>query len=336
MTPLICGGTLALFLAMTTNPHAEEWSVAGKLLGKNGKRAEDISGIACSGGLGYPRECLVIDDETQFAQWVTLPERGRLVAGATLPLVDDTFEGKPVELDGEGAAFADGSFFVIGSFGSPRSADGALDEEGAARLAADSHAFRLTPYAEGVSVTDSNALREWILADADLRPSADRPLAMNGLTVEGIAVVADTAYVGFRGPVVESSERAVLMELPIAKFFREPGAAPATHFLALGTGRGIRDLSPVGDELLILAGPVLDTDAGDAAPNAYSLYRWDPRMAEGPARVFDIPTFTHGSDRTPDKPEAIVPIEISSGTLTVLILFDGPDEGAPRAFAFPW
>lgn len=325
-----------LILPMTVASAAEEWRVEGKLLGKNDKKAEDISGIACSGALGYPRACLVIDDETQFAQWVTIPERGKLVAGAILPLIDYEFDGKAVELDGEGAAYGDGSFFVIGSFGSARDDDGSLDEEGAAHLKADSHVFRITPFAEGVSVTDSNALRSVILADADLRPFADQPLARNGLTIEGVAVIADVAYVGFRGPVLEANQRAVLLELPTAKLFGDLAGVAEMHVLPLGPGRGVRDLSPVGEELLILAGPVLDTDVGDAAPNAYSLYRWDPRSAENPTRVLDIPTFTHGSNQTPDKPEAILPLELANGELSVLIVFDGPDEGAPRAFAFPW
>lgn len=327
---------IGLISAMTAAFAAEEWSVEGKLLGKNDKKAEDISGIACSGALGYPRACLVIDDETQFAQWVTMPERGKLVAGDILPLIDDEFDGKAVELDGEGAAYADGSFFVIGSFGSARNDGGSLDDEGAARLRADSHAFRITPVAEGVSVTDSNALRSLILANADLRPFADELLARNGLTIEGIAVIADAAYVGFRGPVLEADQGAVLLELPTAKLFGDLAGAAETHVLPLGPGRGVRDLSPVGEELLILAGPVFDTDVGDAAPNAYSLYRWDPHSAENPTRVLDISTFTHGADQTPDKPEAILPLELANGELSVLILFDGPDEGAPRAFAFPW
>lgn len=334
MKPLICAAIL--LLATTAGLHAQDWTVAKKLVGKDGRKAEDVSGIACSGELGYPRDCLVIDDETQAAQWVSLPEPGRIVAGAPIPLIDDRFDGKPVELDGEGAAFAGGSFFVIGSFGSPRETDGPLDEKDTARLAADSHVFRLTPHAEGVSVTDSNALRQRILADADLRPFADHPLADNGLTVEGIAVAGGTAYVGFRGPVLQAGERAVVMELTTATLFGEPGAAPTTRLVALGTGRGVRDLSPVGDDLLILAGPMLNTDAASAAPNAYSLYRWNPGAADDPVHLFDLPAFTHGPDQKPDKPEAVVPLEMSSGTLTVLVLFDGPKEGAPRSFSFPW
>ena len=325
----------SLIIGLAANSQAAEWPVSGKLEGKDGKKAEDVSGIACSGALEFPRDCLVIDDETQFAQWARL-ERGKLVVGENLPLIDDELDGKAVELDGEAAAYGDGSFFVIGSFGSARSANGGEADESAARLKADSHVFRLTPTAEGLSITDSNALRALILADADLRPFADQPLAENGLTVEGLAIVAGTAFVGFRGPVLDSNERAVILELPTTMLFGDQTGLAETRKIRLGTGRGIRDLSPVGDELLVLAGPVVDTDASDAAPGAYRLYRWDPRVEADPLSVFEIPTFTHGSADTPDKPEAVLPLEIADGKLTALILFDGPDEGGPRTFSFDW
>ena len=49
------------------------------------------------------------------------PEGPRIVPGELLPLIAGFFDEEPVELDGEGAAFADGAFYVTGSFGQPRS-----------------------------------------------------------------------------------------------------------------------------------------------------------------------------------------------------------------------
>ena len=46
------------------------------LVGKEGKEAEDVSGIACAPEADGARLCLLIDDEVQFAQWVTLKDRG--------------------------------------------------------------------------------------------------------------------------------------------------------------------------------------------------------------------------------------------------------------------
>ncbi len=186
------------------------------------------------------------------------------------------------------------------SSGAARSANGGEADESAARLKADSHVFRLTPTAEDFSITDFDALRALILADADLRPFADQPLAENGLTVEGLAVVSGTAFVGFRGPVLDSNERAVILELPTTMLFgdenrpwrrraksaSEPGAAFATCRL---WGMSFW-FSP---DRLSIPMPVM------LLRNAYRLYRWDPQAEADPLAVFEIPTFTHGSADTP-------------------------------------
>lgn len=314
----------------------EEWSVSGRLEGEEDERAEDVSGIACSSL--PPRDCLVIDDETQSAQWVTV-EPGRLIAGESIRLIDDmSEEGEPIELDGEAAAFGDGSFFVIGSFGSARRPNGGADN---ARIEAGSRVFQITPTPGEPLIDESGALRDLILADPDLKPFADQPLADNGLTVEGLAVIGETSFVGFRGPLLEGEERAAVLQLPTAMLFGAGDGEATMRRLPLGSGRGVRDLSVVGEELLVLAGPMRDTDEGDAAPDAYSVYRWDPSLPDPDSTdemqpVLHVPGFRHGSDDTRDKPEAIAPLDLDQGMLTALILFDGPKEGAPRSFSFNW
>ena len=94
--------------------NGRKWDVKGDLVGKKDKVSEDLSGIACATASGFPRTCLVIDDELQSAQIVTLTD-GALMAGRSISLINDTFDGKPMELDGEGVAYADGYFYVIGS-----------------------------------------------------------------------------------------------------------------------------------------------------------------------------------------------------------------------------
>jgi hypothetical protein len=104
----------------------ETWPVRGKLQGKNGKKSKDVSGIDCATARGFPRAGLVIDDNMQEAQFVTVKD-GEIVAGEMIPLIDNSFEGKPLELDGESVAYADGFFYVIGSHGHPRDSDHRLD-----------------------------------------------------------------------------------------------------------------------------------------------------------------------------------------------------------------
>ena len=104
----------------------ETWPVRGKLQGKKGKKSKDLSGVDCTTAKGSPRAGLVIDDNMQEAQFVTVKD-GEIVAGDMIALIDNSFEGKPLELDGEGVAYADGFFYVIGSHGHPRDSDHRLD-----------------------------------------------------------------------------------------------------------------------------------------------------------------------------------------------------------------
>ena len=61
----------------------------------------------------------MIDDELQSAQFVVVDD-GELRAGSSLPLIANEHDNKPLELDGEGVAYFDGAFYVIGSHGHPR------------------------------------------------------------------------------------------------------------------------------------------------------------------------------------------------------------------------
>src|SRR5204863_8673733 len=114
---LVAAALIAMFFstyALARDVTVENWLAKGKIIGKNDKKSEDISGIACSSDTGFPRTCLVIDDNIQSAQAVTL-KNGELEAGQMIPLISDTFDGSPLELDGEGVAYASGLFYVLGS-----------------------------------------------------------------------------------------------------------------------------------------------------------------------------------------------------------------------------
>src|SRR5690349_18492938 len=75
---------------------AKEWTLDRHLAGRHGegKPSVDISGIACATNKGFPRTCLVIDDELQAAQVVKLTD-GRIEAGRLIPLIYDKLEGEP-------------------------------------------------------------------------------------------------------------------------------------------------------------------------------------------------------------------------------------------------
>src|SRR5262249_30967427 len=244
---------------------SEAWPVKHRLVGKHGAKSLDISGIACTTPDGFPRSCVVIDDNSQKAQFVRLKD-GELVAGETFKLIDNSFSGERLELDGEGVAFANGFYYVMGSHGHPRDKKHKLDpirdaEEIAARIAASSQIIRFKPDEQNSAAKDlqrTARLRDIIAAEPALAPFRDTRLEKNGLTIEGVAITADqTMLVGFRGPVLDNSQ-AVILAVGINTLFDGSATDHDIFRLPLGEGRGIRDLAMLGNSVLILAGPVAD------------------------------------------------------------------------------
>lgn len=315
--------------AVQPSPAAADgaWPVKNKLIGKDGGKSKDISGIACATTDRFPRSCLVIDDNLQDAQFIELTD-GKLIAGSTMKLIDNTFKDKALELDGEGIAFSKGEYryyYVIGSHGHPRDKDRELDPEKdaekiRARIAASSQIVRFrTTGVEGnaAALERTGQLREVIAAEPALRDFMDVRLEKNGLTIEGVAIKGDrTLLAGFRGPVL-NGKCAVVLSVEVASLF---GQAKTTdhrlHRLPLGDGRGVRDLASFGDRILVLAGPAAD------GPGSYAVYAWDG-ASESVELLKDLPFDPKR------KPEGLLPLDKTATGLRVLILFDGDKEGAP-------
>jgi len=308
----------------------DEWPVKNKLIGKDGGRSKDVSGIACTTARGFPRSCLVIDDNVQAAQFVELTD-GKLIAGNTVKLIDNKFNGEALELDGEGVAFAKGFYYVMGSHGYPRDKKGKLDpkddaDEIRARISASSQIVRFRTTGEDGNASEIKStprLREIIAAEAALVPFMDQRLEENGLTIEGVTIKNDrTLLAGFRGPVLDGS-RAVVLSVGIDVLFGGSGSEHRLFRLPLGDDRGVRDLAGFEDGILILAGPVAD------GPGAYAIYSWDAE-SENVQRLAELSSF----DPT-RKPEGILPLNKTPSGLRVLILFDGDKEGAPTPILIP-
>ena len=92
MRTVALGAVTAIFTGSALAQNGAVWPVEGNLVGKikNGeeKKAKDVSGIACMETSGFPRHCLIVDDNTQIAQSVTLHD-GRIVAGKTIRLIKE-------------------------------------------------------------------------------------------------------------------------------------------------------------------------------------------------------------------------------------------------------
>jgi hypothetical protein len=329
----------ACWLALSPSWAANDgvWDVKKTLFSKKGNKSTNISGIACTGD-GLPRTCMVIDDNMQAAQFVTVRE-GELKAGHTVRLIRDKFDGDLLELDGEGVAYENGSFYVIGSHGHPRDEDHTLDpianaDEIAARIAASSQIVRIrlkSQEREELGEDDvrdverSSKLRRMIAAQRDLQPFVDRRLENNGLTIEGVAVVGGRLYAGFRGPSLDEG-MSPLLSVRLDSIFGDAPAEPILNKLPLGAGRGVRDLSAFEQGLLVLAGPTAD-DKG-----AYTVHWWSP-VTRKTQFLTDI-TEAAGAGKH-SKPEAILALDKTSSGLRVLILSDGEKEGAPRPIVVP-
>lgn len=308
----------------------ETWPVRGKVLGKKNKKSEDLSGIACAAQQGFPRPCLVIDDEIQKAQFVTVND-GEVLAGGAIALIDNTFKDKPLELDGEGVSYADGFYYVIGSHGHPRDADQKLDpiEDAAkiaARIAAVSQIMRFRSDGDGAAsaVERTAKLRAMIAQVPELSASVDRRLENNGLTIEGIAVRRGRILAGFRGPLLGGG-RAAVLSVAVGSVFGNAPPDAKLHQLPLG-GAGIRDLATYRDGVLVLAGPV----ASDPGP--YAIYWWDGN-SDNVKLLTDLAEVVGHSEE--GEAEGLLALDESASGLRVLILFDGEKEGAPVAITIP-
>jgi hypothetical protein len=323
---LVCTPLLHTFSAA-----ADEavWAVKGKLLGKQDKKSKDVSGMACASDVGFPRRCLVIDDESQSAQFVTLHD-GEIVAGPSVQLINDAFEAKTLELDGEGVAYAHGFFYVIGSHGHPRDKDHQLDphKDAAkikAKITASSQVIRIAADSgtDNPTIQRTPRLKGLLVAQDILAPFVDKRLeqATNGVTIEGVAVRENRLFAGFRGPSMHNDQAVILSVTTGALFENEP-PDPQLHVLPLGEGRGVRDLARFGKGLLVLAGPT----AGEGGQ--YAIYWWD---GSGKTVTLLKNLDEYHEDGEALKAEAIVPLGLTGSGLRVLVLFDGAKEGGPRA-----
>lgn len=318
----------SLAQAATLSPE-QRFRTNGDFTGKKpGKVAHDVSGLACMPLASGAQRCLLINDESAFAQFAEIAEN-RITPGAALPLIGTEASpavlgtapqnicktaGRFAELDGEAVAYADGAFYVAGSHGCSR-------KRGEFRLSAF-HLARIRVDAAGAPAGQveltyrlSDALRRAGEAGAFFGRNL---MDDNGLNVEGIAAVGDTLWIGLRAPSLGG--RVFLVGASLKALFA-PGHAPTTEpprviALPAGPDRGIRDLAPLpGDRLLALLGPAQEQE------RPYSLLLVDLAHPDAAADLGELP------GRRNAKAESLTVLAQESGKLDVLIGYDGPRNG---------
>ena len=331
-------GLLTAMTAMTAMADSSvgtwrvEWGQAWKVRGDLAK-GRDLSGAASFGG----DKALVISDETRAAQEVSIDRAARtLTAGKQVPLLPGS--GPELDLEGGAALIEPRAYFLVGSQALSRKG-GVLepDRGGLFRLPVDETG---APDAGAVTQID---LRAVLAADAELKPFVDKSAEENGLDIEGLAGREGVLFLGLRAPVRDGEATILSMEVDAlwrgkaasggGKAASGGGQATVTHHrIALGEGRGIRDLTALAQDagFLLLAGPSGGGGGGkkSALGEAYEFWHWpgpgSPAVRLGPLG----PAAT--SDQA--KAEGLLILSQPSTHIEGIVFHDGPKNGAPHGF----
>lgn len=284
--------------------------------------AKQISAVALSGPW-----VLFGGDEGRGVQPFRRLGGSRLEAGKMINLVPSGGE-----LDVEGIACRGATCYVLGSHALVRKKldDGKKQESNRKQLTevehepSRDHLFRFTLSVDGqASDIRSINLRQLLAGDRVLGPFTRIPSKENGLDLEGLALVGDDLYVGLRGPVLRGNLT------PVIRLQFDRPQAYEVRFVPL-EGLGIRELAPVSDGFLVIAGPVGD------APLPCLLYHWNGQDGlpgkDAQARVRLLGEFPRVDG---GKAEGMAVLAETATEYSLLVVFDGAKEGGPTVFKVP-
>ena len=309
---------LAICEAKATDPGlGTAWKDGPHFDGRK-KVRKSISGAACAPV--KPPMCIAALDEEYRTQFFTISDR-TLKPGPVMAIVEDNGNGDP---DTEGAAYADGFFYLLGSHGLSRKKNKFHSSSFLAfRFPVDKStgmpAFDISARKTAPEIARSDRLRAVISSSPGvIGDYAEQPLGKKagGVTLEGLAVISRRMYVGFRGPA--RNGEAYILSVDVDSVFADGDLAPVISKLELGKHTGIRDLAAVSDGILILAGPV-------QKKGAYTILRWD--LKNPPQKLQDLKM--PGPDA---KAETLLVLGQSKDSYDVLIMYDGIADGGPREY----
>ncbi len=301
-----------------------------------------MSGLACLPPEKGVYACLAVNDEERFAEWARFDGKTLAPTGQRLQLLtpakkqkDDIVGTRPRDLceqeddfgefDGEAIAIAGDRIYVTGSHACSRAKG----------------KFRPSSFILARALATSKPLkakdveRSWRLADIIGNSALSDTFGKagdEGAGIEGMALVGNRLYLGFRTPSSKANT-AKILSVAVTELFK-PGDQPATDkpevlTLALGPNTGIRDLAALDDgRLLVLSGPA------DSAAGAYLLHLLTP--GNGKSRpLMELQTDATGEKkdrggREIPKAEAIAVLEQTPDTVTLLVMYDNIDDGGPR------
>ncbi len=293
----------------------ERYAFAGAPL-----EGKDLSGIACVS----PTRCLIGADEGRDVQVVELSRPDRVLKILqTVPLAPS---GK--EIDVEAIACEGDTYYIVGSHGlAKKTGDLQANRYKLFRLKVDSRTGLPDGSRGSIQAT---SLVDIFRNDPVLSTHFDKPLQHKGVNIEGMAIRNGTLYVGLRNPNLEGM--AFVIEVKVADLFAGTGRPKYTlHKLGLGRGLGIREIVAAQSCFLIIAGNA-GSEPSEEYPQAedydgdrgFALFAWDGQGTQT-HRIGPIPD-------APAKAEAMTILDESPDQATVLIFFDGVNQGRPTAY----
>ena len=288
----------------------------------------EMSGIASIDGAG----CVVVSNETRCAQIGYITRNPwRLTAGREISLVPpkgtDECDFEAVAADPKGL-----NFYVLGSHsvsknkGKPR-----FEQQALFRIPADP-ATNVPDYKKP-GANHCISLFPWLERVPELRDSLNKPLQQNGLNFEGLAFRDGKLWIGCRAPSLQG--HTPILEVAADPLFDEPAASwpqPKVHMLPLGEGIGVRDMTPVRDGILLLVGQSGSEPSRDFpktvnydGDKAFPLLLWRMDGSNTLERIGNLPLLK-------GKAEGLLVLRETATDITILVLYDGAFNGAPRMF----
>jgi hypothetical protein len=233
------------------------------------------------------------------------------------------------EIDIEAIAAEGDCYYIVGSHGAAKaSGQQQQNRYRIFRLQVDRATGR--PSGPLAASLKTASLADVLRADPVLGPHFAQPLQRRGVNIEGLAARHGQLYVGFRSPNLQGE--ALVMEIRADDVFSgAPRPTYTLHRLRLGPGLGTRDLVTARSGFLLIAsnaGSEPSTEYPD--PQDYDknreffLFHWDGRSTAA-HKIGPLP-------KTSGQAEALAILEETPSSVTVLVLFDGPDGGRPTVY----
>jgi len=281
----------------------------------------NLSGAACAPTTRPLRVCLMVNDEKKYAQFFSI--KGRKISPKKLIRLSDADK----DPDGEGAAYADGFFYVTGSHGRKRHSPSPNDSSYAIFRFPVDPATGVPPFKisedEVVGIESTSRLRDAIRTGDHIKDFYDQPLGRGGVNIEGIAVKRGRMHLGLRAPS-RDGKAFILSVDAAAAFSRDADLKAKVRELALGTDTGIRDLAAVDDGILVLAGPTREE------PVPYAVWHWNEGRPPKRLGTLDLSRVPEGA-----KAEILLVLAEKPKSYRVLVMFDGVENGGPLSFKLP-